>query len=476
MYVLKNAIKNIWRNRGRNILVGIIIFGIILSTVVSFGINSTGSSIIKDYKSRFGSEVSITLDMEKLMSQQGNSGTFEIGNSIDADKYISFANSKYLQKSYLKSEVPIVSDKIKAIDEDESKNQFDMQNIIMAGSGDEEDVNEFKMPTFRILGNSSTDSLKEFKENERKIVEGKIYKNKNECIISKELAKLNNIKVGDEIEFKDSNDYKNKIKLKVTGIYNDLTSEYGNMPFKDPYMNRRNEILTNFETCKSNVDTEYLMVDAKYYLKDPDMLEDFNKEVKSKGLSDDYKVSTDESTYNSIVKPVEALTDITKIFVIVVIILGGIILILLNNISIRERKYEIGVLRAMGMKKGKVALGLITESIIITSICLVIGIGAGSLIVQPVCDSLLQKQADIQKENNENQAFMMGGASVNSTIIAEEGVIPVEESISEIEVKIDNLTIIKTAGVSLILIILSSSMGVIYITKYEPRKILTERG
>ncbi|MFU2108463.1 FtsX-like permease family protein [Paenibacillus larvae] len=40
-------------------------------------------------------------------------------------------------------------------------------------------------------------------------------------------------------------------------------------------------------------------------------------------------------------------------YIVIVLVLGAVILILLSSIAIRERKYEIGVLRAIGMKKGK---------------------------------------------------------------------------------------------------------------------------
>ncbi len=50
MYILKNAMKNIWRNKGRNITIGIIMLGIIVSTVVAFSINTTTDEIIKNYK------------------------------------------------------------------------------------------------------------------------------------------------------------------------------------------------------------------------------------------------------------------------------------------------------------------------------------------------------------------------------------------------------------------------------------------
>lgn len=73
---------------------------------------------------------------------------------------------------------------------------------------------------------------------------------------------------------------------------------------------------------------------------------------------------------------------------IVVLIFGGIIIALLTSIAFRERKYEIGVLRAMGLKKWKVALGLWSELLILKCVCLMLGLGAGTLAAQPITDAL----------------------------------------------------------------------------------------
>lgn len=474
MYILKNAIKNIWRNKGRNITIGIITLGIIVSTVVAFSINTTTDEIIKDYKNRFGSEVTLAPDMEKIRSQgkdqgQGTAAREPI-EKINSKQYFDFAKSKYVKDSTFSSEVGGISKTLKVIDEDADDNQNSMMASV-ATLGEDGKPIEVERPNFRIIGNSTLESLEEFKSGKRKIVDGKIYKEKDECIVSEELAKLNNIKVGDFIEVnsntnKDGDPY----KLKVAGIYFDSTDEYGGMPFKQAFMNKRNEILTNFETIKGISSEEELYIQAKYYLKSPEMIKDFEKELRAKGLPDIYNATTDEASYNKIVGPVEGLGSITSMFVLVVLGLGSIILILLNTLSIRERKYEIGVLRAIGMKKGKVALGLIAESLMVTVICLGIGIGVGSVVSQPVSNSLLQKQIEAQRDvqSNQDQGFSV---TVGSSAGAAD-----EDTISEIDVSLNKKALLEVTGVALLIVLVSSGVGVRYITKYEPRKILTERG
>ena len=91
----------------------------------------------------------------------------------------------------------------------------------------------------------------------------------------------------------------------------------------------------------------------------------------------------------------EGLAGVAKTFLIIVLALGSALLILVSILAMRERKYEIGVLRAMGMKKAKVAAGLVAEMLALTVFCLVLGFGVGSAAAQPIANGLLQKQGEV---------------------------------------------------------------------------------
>ena len=131
-----------------------------------------------------------------------------------------------------------------------------------------------------------------------------------------------------------------------------------------------------------------------YYLKSPDLLDRFNEEAHDLGIPDYYEAQTDTLSYNRIVGPVEGLAGVAKTFLIIVLALGSALLILVSILAMRERKYEIGVLRAMGMKKAKVAAGLVAEMLALTVLCLVLGFGVGSAAAQPIANGLLQNQRE----------------------------------------------------------------------------------
>ena len=202
-------------------------------------------------------------------------------------------------------------------------------------------------------------------------------------------------------------------------------------------------------------------VDAVYYLKRPDMLADFEADLRGMGLPADYTVKTDESAFDRVVGPVESLKDLSFTFLIVVLLLGAVITALLSVISVRERKYEIGVLRAMGMKKNMVALSLWTEIIAITVICFVLGVCAGTFFSQPVSDAVLAGRANT--------------AATKSTTLADRLNDNGADRFDSINISLSVVTALEIFAVSVALASISGVISAGWITKSEPIKILMER-
>lgn len=471
MYILKNAIKNLGRNKGRNILLGIIIFILILSTTVGLVINTTTKGIIEDYKNRFGSKVTLGVDFDKLMAEQKPDANgilaFPAAPEISPEQYMAFAESKQLRSYQMDMRTGIVFENLKAVDE---KANEGMSGGI--GEGYEEHV----MPKAKLLGYSDADNLPDFAKGLRKIVDGDIYKNKNECLVSSDFAALNKLKVGDSFQIMDTAN-KKETTLTVAGIYADATQATGDLPpgamsLEGSYGNRRNEILVNIETLTANFDISELTVNAEYELKSPDLLEAFEKELREKGLPEAYNVETDEAGYNKIVAPVVGLSKISMTFMWVILGVGSMILLFITTMAIRERKYEIGVLRAMGMKKAKVAFMIVAETIMITVLCLGMGMGIGNVISQPVADFLIVEQVEAAESSPKEGIQFNGSIGMGeSTSDSNSDVQP----LSEIDVSLTPEAVVQIALIALALALLSSAAGVIYITKYEPMKILSER-
>jgi len=470
MYIFHNALKNLSRNKGRNILIAAIIFAIILTTVVALIINNTASAVIDRYKEQFNSEAIIRPQITGG-NQGGGMGSSMGMRIIDAQFYLDLANWDGLGRADLTGSISVMSDSLNTVG-DSSGQAFKL-------SGD--NWNDFINTGMRAL-----DSCE--------------YPSKGECIISTDLRDANNVKLGETLSFtgvmsigfpesmdptnvKDDDiinvggyDYIARVMitasgnivqlsrvatftLTVSGFYNDVND--------DP--SSRNDILTTLPTMleqRASGETG-ISITARYYLNNPDDLAAFERYARAVGLPSDVTVGTDTASYNAIVEPVLGMKNITLVFMFVVLILGAIVLLLLMSISIRERKYEIGVLRAMGMKKLKVALGLWTEILAITCVCLVIGLGAGAVAAQPVSDIILKTQVSAAEANvpKDPMGNPLPDAFRGTTA----------KPLSEMPISLGLITILEIIGISLLLASVAGFISIRKITKYEPIKILMER-
>lgn len=468
MYILNNALKNLYRNKGRNILLVIIMISILSCTAAAIIINNTSDGIIEDYKNKFGSEVFIQADQKKqdqiLASGKYNPSDFHIPNDV----YEKLAQSEHVKKAVMSSSFRGFSDTIKALDQKDISADGGSAGVSVIGPNGGQTSENYKIPNLNILGGLTPAGAKEFENETRKIVEGKFAEKDGEAVISQEFAKLNDLNVGDIMKIKNPNDSEKSaaLDLTVSGIYFD-GAKSEDVGFTHPMLNRKNEIITTYNTLKAyndKVKGDVVSIEAKYYLKSPELADAFNKEAHEKGLSEMYDVSVDARSYNNIVKPVEGLKGISTTFMTVVLIFGGSILILISVLATRERKYEIGVLRAMGMKKGKAALGLVFETLAMITFSLVIGLGIGSVLAQPASDMLLSSQQKAQDAMNSTNSFTF-------TVGAQEQAAKLES----MDAFLTGEAIIMIACIALLLGIISVSIGILYINRYEPRRILTER-
>lgn len=427
-YVIENALLNVGKNKGRNLLQGVMIFAVITATVIALSIYNTSAALISEYKTRFGSEVSIAPEI--VPNNLPN---------ITAEQALAFADSEYLQYTDMSSSLACRSDILTAIDQSDEKNGN-------AASERQSYGGDLSYATMRLYGGAYQD----FTDKLRELEDGVMPETDGECIVSTEFAEFNSLSVGDTVTitaglFNENNETQDvEITLAVVGTYIDVTEEYPTAAHIG-YQNRRNEILTTFETVV-NAQSDGLSgvaIAATYYLKSPDMLSAFTSEISSKGLPDGYIVDTDKASYDRMVTPMEGLKDISFTFLLIVLALGAAIMILLSVIAVRERKYEIGVLRAMGMKKRKLAIGFWVEILVITCACFVLGVIAGGLLSQPISDALLAGLVDTAT------------ASVN--------------------ISVSPLTVLQIFGVAMLLASIAGVISVSNITKYEPIKILMER-
>jgi len=490
MYIITNALKNIGRNKGRNILLAFIMLAIIGTTVVTLTITNTADSIIDTHQEQFSSRVMIQPDIDAVIAEMQLGGGRQ-GMSmprLTIEEALALAASNYVQDYRLTVEKMATGSDITSIGEEEMNEMMASMGgggfMIIGGDGGAiDDTSDFIMPNLRFIGGAWLD---DFDNGERVLHEGDFPQADSEVLISLDLAELNSLTVGDSITLNGNLLVDDEITtvdyhLTITGIYLDFTPEVaGNMlGFMPPTMNPRNEILTSLNTVLQplgeNIANATAQIDVTYYLANPSYLEYFEAEARAMGVSELLLFSSNAADFYAMVAPVEGLRSIAQTFLIVVLVLGGIILVLLSSIFIRERKYEIGVLRAMGMKRQKVAMGLWSEMLVLTATCLVLGLGIGSVVAQPVSDTLLVAQVEATASipdsggSGQFQLVGVGGTRFGTNDTTE------YNPIDQLDLSLSTNTILQIAGISFALMTVAAVTSTVKITKYEPIKILMER-
>ena len=363
---------------------------------------------------------------------------------------------------------------------------------------------------FTITGYSSYDAMLSMfgEDGSYKISDGEMFDETSEayeCVISNELATYNNLKVGDTIKLSNPQYEKETYKLKIVGIYtnSDSSSEEDNRfrmndPANNIYMNYNafSKIIAASEKADNKTeDSDGSETSAAlsenlaftYKFASVENYEKFADKVYDLGLSDDYKVSSsDLQAYKNSLTPLETLSSTAMWFFFIVLVVGGIILITLNIFNLRERKYEVGVLTAIGMKKAKVAMQFVTEIFIVTFIALIIGTSIGAAVSVPVTNTLLQNQisssqsSDSQvsknfgfgnSDNNGGPQGMPGDGEMNPFSRSTKAA----DYVDSVSSATNFLVILELVLVGLFLTIVASLAALISIMRYEPLKILSNR-
>lgn len=465
MYIIVNALKNILRNKGRYIHVAIIMVLMLVSITVATMIHYTTKEVIDNYSERFGASVYFTQDLRKVIKLPTNdAGVIEIPE-LTTDLLILFSQSEYLKSTLFTGSMHTYGDTLQGIDQGGQENAQSGAFVPNETNNSE----SRQIPNCIILGYSDISLMEEFKMGLREISSGRMFEKNDECVISEKFAKINSLELGDTISVFNVDNTDQSFELQITGIYADTTTEQPNGSTW-AVNNRRNEILTSYDTMIAN-GTIGVYTEPTFYLKNPEYSMQFELEVKEKGLPDIYNVNTDADSYNQVVQPVKGLGKVSLTLMAIVLFFGLSVLVLLSIMMVRERRYEIGVLRAMGMKKSKVALGLIIESLTLIIVCLMIGFSIGKMVAQPVSNAILKDQLEIVQVSDLGTEDKYGeGIITNDTNDGRD-----YRKLAEVKVDISSENIILSSVIALFLGIVANSASILYILRYEPMDILMER-
>lgn len=539
MYIFKNALRSIARAKGRNVLIGIIVLVISISACIALSIRESAAKAKEDTLSTMTVTAQISFDRQSVMSSMREEGGFDrdsMKEMLQGTESLTLADyEKYAAADSVKATYYTLSSSLSANE--------DIEPVDTMGTFEREEQNTQQgnppsMPNqqgggkgfmgkmgsqgdFTVIGYSSDEAMTDFKNGNTEITSGAVFSEgtaQNECIISEELATYNDLTVGSEITLINPNDEEETVTLKVVGIYKNNSEEQsavmGGFSTAGDSANRIYMSYTALEkivsesksgaeevtdektglTSSTAIGSE---INYTYVLESADAYEAFSEEVKALGLDEKYTVSSSDLTaFEQSMTPLNNLSEMATYFLMVVFAIGACILIAINIFNIRERKYEIGVLTSIGMKKGKVAMQFIIELFCVTLVAIIIGAGVGAAASVPVTNTLLASQIESNRQVNEDMKQNFGrdpgaqGGGMTEMPGGNMGEPPSDAGnrggfkgmmqstknyISQVSYSTNLNVILQLMVVGILLTVISSLAAVVLIMRYEPLKILTNR-
>ena len=550
MYILKNAFRCISRSKGRNILIGIIAVVIATSACIGLSIRQAAEDAKTSALEEMSISATISYDRANAMGQMSMpsgdsfeggrpSGGFDrsqfadmMGNaaSLTVEDYEQYAAASTVQDFYytLTAYFNGTDDFLPVSDEAETEETDETEETEMS-EGKENPFGfggggmmggMFSTGDFTLVGYSSDLAMSDFANGTASVLDGGVMFDEGTteyaCVISEELAMYNVLSVGDSISVSNPSAEDETYTLTICGIYtssenNDFSmSMFGKSqdPANRIYMsaNALQLILDESEASSTTVTDDYgresetkvtATVSATYCFANPDAYYTFEEEVRTLGLDESYTVSSsDISSYENRLAPLETLGTMAGWFLLVILGIGSIILVVLNIFNVRERKYEVGVLTAMGMKKHKVAAQFVCEILIVTMLAIIIGAGVGAVSSVPVTNALLEGQVESQQaQQTQVDANFGRPGNMNFPGGQMPGNMPSDISdkfdfgnnpfgdmfggaadyITEVDSAMNLTVVLQMIGVGLLLTLVASAASVLFIMRYDPLKILANR-
>ena len=217
-----------------------------------------------------------------------------------------------------------------------------------------------------------------------------------------------------------------------------------------------------------------------FILDSPDHVETFKDQASAYLTSENHMLYSDDTEYESLTKPLNLISFITSILIWVVFIAGAAIILALVTIFVRDRKFEIGLLLSSGEGRMKIVSQFVVEILVIGLIAFAISAFASGLTAQGVSnwivDNQLLSQNSLVSDTGTATGLpnLMGGRNLMQNSVSLYGAVDMQDVADKFDVSVNATVIGQLMLVSIALVLIGSSIPLIVIMGYKPRRILQD--
>ncbi|HAB7636178.1 ABC transporter permease [Listeria monocytogenes] len=500
MNFFKRAWLSMKARKGRSVL-QLIIFTVVCVLILSgFTIQSAADKASELAREQLGGTVTLTVDREKQMQAMRDEAASSDSSSTESKPQfesspIDVSDANELAKlnhvasyNYYSSTQALASgfDPIESSGDTSSSSDETSTTTETQGPGGGQGGPQMVDADLSISGLLDSATSTDFEAGTSELTSGVAItsadKDKNVAMVEENLAEENDWKVGDSFTVT-SSDGNTKVTLKIVGIYK-TTDSGSDMAQNFSFLNPYNKVYVPYTVANTIKGSDYknTVDSAVYTMDDAANISAFEKEAKKVDSIDwdTFKLDANDTLYQQMIGPINSVASFSKNVVYIVSIAGALILGLLVMMQVRDRKYEMGVLLAIGEKRGKLIAQFFVEILIVALVSFGLAAASSHYVAQLAGNQLLAQQNSSTNEtttSTENRGPGGGGGQGGPGGFGESvsNLTKNTEQIKELDIQVTLEDMLKMGGIGIGIAFISVLLPAALVLRMNPKTILTKQ-
>ncbi|EAC2546060.1 ABC transporter permease [Listeria monocytogenes] len=499
MNFFKRAWLSMKARKGRSVL-QLIIFTVVCVLILSgFTIQSAADKASELAREQLGGTVTLTVDREKQMQSMRDEAASSDSSSTESKPQfesspIDVSDANELAKlnhvasyNYYSSTQALASgfDPIESSGDTSSSSDETSTTTETQGPGGGQGGPQMVDADLSISGLLDSATSTDFEAGTSELTSGVAItsadKDKNVAMVEENLAEENDWKVGDSFTVT-SSDGNTKVTLKIVGIYK-TTDSGSDMAQNFSFLNPYNKVYVPYTVANTIKGSDYknTVDSAVYTMDDAANISAFEKEAKKVDSIDwdTFKLDANDTLYQQMIGPINSVASFSKNVVYIVSIAGALILGLLVMMQVRDRKYEMGVLLAIGEKRGKLIAQFFVEILIVALVSFGLAAASSHYVAQLAGNQLLAQQNSSTNEtttSTENRGPGGGGQGGPGGFgESVSNLTKNTEQIKELDIQVTLEDMLKMGGIGIGIAFISVLLPAALVLRMNPKTILTKQ-
>ncbi|EJS5842494.1 ABC transporter permease [Listeria monocytogenes] len=499
MNFFKRAWLSMKARKGRSVL-QLIIFTVVCVLILSgFTIQSAADKASELAREQLGGTVTLTVDREKQMQAMRDEAASSDSSSTESKPQfesspIDVSDANELAKlnhvasyNYYSSTQALASgfDPIESSGDTSSSSDETSTTTETQGPGGGQGGPQMVDADLSISGLLDSATSTDFEAGTSELTSGVAItsadKDKNVAMVEENLAEENDWKVGDSFTVT-SSDGNTKVTLKIVGIYK-TTDSGSDMAQNFSFLNPYNKVYVPYTVANTIKGSNYknTVDSAVYTMDDAANISAFEKEAKKVDSIDwdTFKLDANDTLYQQMIGPINSVASFSKNVVYIVSIAGALILGLLVMMQVRDRKYEMGVLLAIGEKRGKLIAQFFVEILIVALVSFGLAAASSHYVAQLAGNQLLAQQNSSTNEtttSTENRGPGDGGQGGPGGFgQSVSNLTKNTEQIKELDIQVTLEDMLKMGGIGIGIAFISVLLPAALVLRMNPKTILTKQ-